>query len=142
MPNRLIHGHTNPRTPEYRAWGNMCDRCLNERHPNYADYGGRGITVCERWFKFENFLADMGPRADTKSLGRINCNGNYEPNNCRWESWPEQGRSRRSNKLTLAAAREIRMLSGRGYSNSELAREFGVNASSISKIIAGKQWKE
>src|SRR6516164_1412309 len=96
MPAKLIHGHARrPKSPEYRAWSNMCDRCLNEHHPNYKDYGGRGIVICQSWLKFENFIADMGSHpGDGYSIGRIDPNGNYEPLNCRWESWPEQGRSR------------------------------------------------
>jgi hypothetical protein len=88
-------------TKEYSAWVGMHGRCFNPKNHKYADYGGRGITVCDRWrYSFENFLADMGRKPSLKhSLGRIDNDGNYEPGNCRWETIAQQTRNRRSNRL-------------------------------------------
>ena len=81
---------------EYEAWGNMRSRCNNPKHERYKDYGGRGITICDRWNKFENFADDLGPRPSADhSLDRIDPNGNYTPENCKWSTPPEQGRNRR-----------------------------------------------
>ena len=72
----------------------MIGRCTRPNNPNYNRYGGRGITVCERWLEFSNFVADMGPRPDGMTLDRINNDGNYEPGNCRWADWDTQMENR------------------------------------------------
>lgn len=89
--------HGKSQSPEYRSWSMMRTRCNNPRVHNYHRYGGRGITVCERWNKsFEHFLQDVGPRPSLKhSIDRINVNGNYEPGNVRWATASEQALNQR-----------------------------------------------
>jgi hypothetical protein len=82
-------------TPEYRAWSRMKERCMNPRCKRFRDYGGRGISICERWLSFDNFLLDMGVRSHGCSLDRINNDGIYEPSNCRWATRSEQMLNRR-----------------------------------------------
>lgn len=87
-------------TPEYRAWAQLLSRCNDSNNPRYSDYGGRGITVCERWSRFEHFLADMGNRPTVKhSIDRINNNGNYCPENCQWSTRSEQANNKRTNRI-------------------------------------------
>lgn len=95
----LTHGKTG--TPEHHSWTNMLARCRNSNHPRFADYGGRGITVCDRWQKsFVAFLEDMGLKPTTRhSIERMNNDGDYCPLNCRWASPKEQNQNTRVNRL-------------------------------------------
>lgn len=96
-PPHRTHGHTRDRkqSPEYSSWRGMLERCEDPNSIGYHRYGGRGITVCERWHKFENFLADMGLRGQGLTLDRENTDRNYEPGNCKWSDWPTQCKGRR-----------------------------------------------
>lgn len=92
--------------PLYSCWANMRHRCYSPEAISYANYGGRGIQVCERWLhSFENFLADMGERPVGYTLDRIDVNGNYEPNNCRWATPKEQAAN--TQKAVWRAALEV-----------------------------------
>src|SRR5882724_13092896 len=89
--NHTTHGLSRKDLPIYRCWTNMRNRCQNEKHKAFKHYGGRGITVCERWEKFEYFLEDMGPTWKRGlSIDRKENDGNYEPGNCRWATAKQQ----------------------------------------------------
>lgn len=91
---KWLHGLS--KSPEYRSWYSMKERCLNKKHPWYKYYGGRGITICKRWMSFENFIADMGSRPPGHTLDRIDCNKSYYPENCRWATVAQQNSNRRN----------------------------------------------
>lgn len=99
LGRRWKHGQSKrasqPASPTYQVWSSMKARCGDPRSPSYPDYGGRGITVCERWESFEAFLADMGERPAGRTLDRIDGNRGYEPSNCRWATLVEQNTNRR-----------------------------------------------
>jgi hypothetical protein len=99
----------NPGT--YRTWHSMLWRIDDPKCASYPRYGGRGITICERWRTFENFLADMGPRPERRTLDRIDRDGNYEPGNCRWATKVEQ-EANKSNPW-LDPEKRARIIEGR-----------------------------
>jgi hypothetical protein len=91
------HGYKH--TSIYNIWVMMKQRCLNTKNKDYPNWGGRGITVCDRWLEsFNNFLEDMGQKPENNSLDRINNDGNYEPSNCRWATSIQQQNNRRTSK--------------------------------------------
>jgi hypothetical protein len=88
-------------TPTYKTWQMMHQRCKNPTYDKYDYYGGRGISICERWNCFENFLEDMGERPEGLTLDRIDTDGNYEKSNCRWATIDEQLENRKNTVFLL-----------------------------------------
>ncbi len=110
-------------TPEYRVWANIKQRCLNPKHPHFAYYGGRGVTICSRWIdSFDNFYEDMGARPTPKhTVERKETDGHYEPGNCEWATMAVQSANRRNvHKLEWQ---------GRTWTLAALAREVGIERS-------------
>ena len=99
----MIHGYARRgeyRSREYTQWATAKGRCFNPKNGRYRDYGGRGITMSPKWINdVIAFLADMGPCPVGMTLERTNNGGNYEPGNCRWATYKEQGRNKRNNRL-------------------------------------------
>jgi hypothetical protein len=126
---RSIESHTTHGmvdAPEYTVWATMFQRCTNPNHDKFATYGGRGISVCERWFFFENFFADMGQRpTPLHSIDRKDNDGNYEPENCRWATQKEQARNRRTSRMLNFQGRDMTL--------AEVAEISGVNYDLLKK---------
>jgi hypothetical protein len=114
--------------PLYSTWRSMRDRCMNPNFRQWADYGGRGIKVCERWNDFHAFAADMGPRPEGHSIDRIDNDGDYTPENCRWATRKQQQRNRRA-----AVYVEI---DGQKYLLAELAEMSGLRPTTVKARVA------
>lgn len=127
--------------PLYMVWSAMKKRCLNQKDISYKSYGGRGISVCDRWLhSFSNFIADMGERPFPKAqIDRVNNNGNYEPGNCRWVSPAKNCQNRRSNKITERDVYFIRHSTLKGV---ELSKLLGISRDNVSCVRRNKTWKK
>lgn len=122
-------------TPTWYSWSNMVARCTKTYNPAYPRYGGRGITVCERWLGkegFQNFLADMGKKPDGLTIERVDNDQGYGPENCRWATRKEQALNTRNVKLTDADVDWVRKHPE--MSRKELAQHLGVTEVTISNI--------
>lgn len=99
--------HGLSKDPCYQVWHAMMSRCYDEENSNYKNYGGRGISVCERWKTMELFISDNSPRPEGMSIDRINVNGNYEPGNVRWATDEMQNRNRRDSMNVMFDGQEM-----------------------------------
>lgn len=116
------------RTPTYKTWLHMRERCSDPANVGFPRYGGRGIRVCERWAKFENFLADMGEAPRGHTLERRDNDGHYQPDNCEWATRTIQANNRRSSvHLTF---------NGRTMTIAQWGRELG-----ISQLLLAKRYR-
>ncbi len=102
LERNTVHGQNKvgAQTGAHKSWISMRERCNDKNHSSYKYYGGRGITVCERWNKFENFFEDMGERPHGMTIDRIDNDGNYEPSNCKWSTRSEQQQNKRAYSST------------------------------------------
>jgi len=110
-------------TKEYNSWMKMLKRCEDPTNRNYPRYGGRGISVCERWKNIENFMYDMGQCPDGHTLERIDVNGDYTPENCKWATIREQNRNRTSS-IWLTYNNQTKL-------QSEWAKEIGITQAAL-----------
>jgi len=121
------HGKSNSRI--YKIWFDMVRRCNDERRPAYKLYGAKGVKICDRWLKFENFLEDMGdPPSEKYSIDRIDYKGNYEPQNCRWATDFEQANNRSNNHVLFIGSEK--------FTIAEAARKFDINYSTLRARLA------
>lgn len=115
--------------PLYNTWKKMRDRCQNPRATQYPYYGGRGVTVCDRWNDFMAFAADMGPRPDGHTLDRKDSSGDYMPTNCRWASRAEQTLNRDATRMVL--------LNGETMCAKHAASRIGVDKKTLYRALNG-----
>lgn len=129
------HGQAAPgkRGKSYRSWECMKSRCCNKNDPNFKNYGGRGIKVCDEWRQsFEKFIQDMGEREDGTSIDRIDNNGNYEPNNCRWAKIKTQQRNKRNNRIVIFNEKPITLI--------ELSEKTNIPYQRLHERIIRRKW--
>lgn len=124
-------GIADSKRPEHNVWERMIDRCTNEKHHKFESYGGRGITVCERWMSFKSFFLDMGSRPTPEhTIERKNNDGNYDPDNCVWATKKEQNRNKRNTLFVEYDGERIKLI--------ELMERFSISyANVVSRLRIG-----
>jgi len=134
LHREAVTKHGMKKTKIYHVWAIMLDRCNNPHSIKYPNYGGRGIKVCDRWLKFENFFTDMGDKpSEEYSLDRINNDGDYTKDNCRWATNKEQSRNKRNN-IKCEINGEIKLL-------IEWCEIYKANYYTVYEVINYKNWK-
>jgi hypothetical protein len=128
--SKTVHGHTlgKSNSSEYATWSSAIARCTNPKNRMYPNYGGRGITVCDRWRTFSHFLEDMGLRpSPVHSLDRIDNDGPYSPENCRWATTLEQANNKTMNRIIE--------FDGERLTVSQWARKIGLQPTTITRRL-------
>lgn len=140
MTFTATHGLSRSKT--YSSWVEMNRRCKDDpARACYPHYAGRGISVCERWHSFENFLADMGERPEGLTLDRIDNDRGYEPGNCRWATRVQQRRNQGRTKLTPDVVTWIRDNKGL-MSQKKMAEVLGIAQTMVSAVVRDATWVE
>jgi len=132
--NHYFATHGMSDTAVYTIWNSMIQRCYSDKQVSYPNYGGRGITVCDRWLKFENFFEDMGHVPKGMSIEREDTNGNYEPDNCKWLLRSLQNRNRRDTKYLT--------VKGVTKSLADWAEEKGIKPSTLRQRVYVYLWDD
>lgn len=142
--SKMKSKHRHHKSGTYCSWENMIQRCTNPNSPNYYNYGARGITVCDKWKVFENFLFDMGERPLGRlhqySIDRIRNELGYQPGNCRWATNKIQMRNKRTNVFTEEKVQEVLNMYSSGIKQIAIAKKFNVHPSLIGGIVNRKIW--
>lgn len=139
---RKTHGQSYKKEGIYHIWQSLKARCLNESNGSYMNYGGRGITVCDRWRNsFESFSEDMGQRPKGFTIDRIDTNGNYQPDNCRWATNADQCQNKRNNVLNSRDVDKIRLdYSIEKETYKSIADRHGISVSTVGNVIRNETW--
>lgn len=131
------HGGRNP-SPTYNSWRNMLQRCTNPNHTYYERYKG---LLCDEWFDFNSFIADMGERLHGTSLDRIDNTKGYYKENCRWATPEQQIRNRKYDVMSEELARNIRELYASGFRTTAISKMLNISKSNISNVLHKGYWK-
>ena len=144
---RIQYGSASGHLKEHISWSHMVNRCLNKNNDNYDYYGGRGVTICDRWLGengFANFLNDMGNRPEGGSLERVDPNGNYEPGNCRWATKSDQAFNRRDRK-NISGIRGVSIHSNKDGSLiyvANICKNYRQYWKCVKDLESAKQWRK